>query len=72
MPATEVPYTAGHTERDHAELTAAGVDPYSTAPREHAVGCIVCRRMTFHQMAGCDTHYTPPAAAVRARQAVPA
>jgi hypothetical protein len=69
MAAHEVPYTAGHTERDHAELTAAGVDPYSTAPREHAVACVVCRRMTFHQMGGCDSHYRAPAAVA---QTVPA
>jgi hypothetical protein len=70
MPATEVPYTAGHTERDWRELVDAGANPWSTAPREHAVGCIACRKPTFHQMGGCDSHYTPPAAAVRARQAV--
>lgn len=58
--------TAGHTERDYRELVAAGVDPYSTQPREHAIACIVCRRPTFHQSGRCDSDYVRPAACDRA------
>ena len=54
-----------HTSLDHAALLAAGVDPASTQPREHAVMCGTCGRSTWHQAGHCDAHYTPPAAALR-------
>lgn len=58
--------SAGHTDRDLAELRDAGVDPASTQPRERAVECIVCRKRTFHQMGYCDRHYVAPDAVRRA------
>lgn len=56
----------GHTERDFVELAAAGVDPESTQPREHPVGCFVCQRPTWHQAGRCDDHYVRPGAVDRA------
>ena len=55
----------GHTPRDYAELTAAGVDPHSTQPREHAVRCW-CGHLNYHQSGNCGSHYIAPAAARRA------
>jgi len=54
-----------HTPLDHAALIAAGVDPDSTQPREKAVTCQTCGRLTFNQAAHCDdrAHYVVPHAA---------
>ena len=60
--------THGHTHRDAEHLHAAGIDPSTTQPRDdHAIRCTHtgCRNMTWHQAAGCDAHYTIPAAARR-------
>lgn len=58
----------GHTERDHAALIAAGVDPASTQPREHPVNCTWCHQPTMNQSGNCDrdAHYTAPWAARKA------
>ena len=53
-----------HTDRDHAELVAAGVDPGSTQHREHPVACW-CLQMTRHQAGACDRHYQAPRACTR-------
>ena len=58
--------TGGHTPLDLAALTAAGIDPASTQPREHEVRCTFCPARTLNQMGGCDQHYRPPHAVVRA------
>jgi hypothetical protein len=50
----------GHTRRDLDALTAAGVDPDTTQPRERAV-CCPCGSATFNQSGTCDRHYQPPA-----------
>lgn len=55
----------GHTERDHAALVAAGVDPASTQPREQPVRCYACPTRTWHQAGNCDRHYMVPAAVER-------
>ena len=67
IPAHGVADRCGHTERDFAELTAAGVDLATTQPRDHPVRCI-CGRRTFSQMGYCerDECYRMPAAAQRA------
>lgn len=66
IPAHDVAPRYGHTERDFAELVAAGVDPQITQGREHAVRCAMCDRRTFHQEGRCDVHYIAPHAARRA------
>lgn len=48
-----------HTPADTAALTAAGIDPESTQPREHAVPCR-CGRRTLNLSGGCDRHYEVP------------
>ena len=53
-----------HTRLDFEALVAAGVDPDSTQPRERAVSCRQCGRVTWNQAAHCDAHYIPPAAAL--------
>ena len=63
------PDTHGHTLTDHDALTAAGVDPSTTQPREHAVRCHSCNARTFNQAGGCEAHYTQPAAIARTRNA---
>lgn len=67
IPAHDVADRHGHTERDFAELTAAGIDPATTQPRDHAVRCL-CGQATFNQQAGCDRDecYLLPGAAQRA------
>ena len=55
-----------HTRLDHEALIAAGVDPSSTQPRERAVTCRRCGRLTWNQAAHCDAHYVAPFAALRA------
>ena len=47
------PDTHGHTLTDHDALTAAGVDPSTTKPREHDVRCHSCNARTFNQAGGC-------------------
>lgn len=56
----------GHTERDYVALVAAGVDPLDTQPRERPIPCVECRRSTWNQAGGCDSHYRNPAAVDRA------
>ena len=51
-----------HTPLDLEALRSAGVDPDSTQPRERAVSCRQCGRVTWNQAAHCDQHYIPPAA----------
>ena len=58
--------TTTHTRLDHEALIAAGVNPSSTQPRERAVTCQVCGRVTWNQAAHCDQHYVAPMAARRA------
>ena len=55
-----------HTPLDLEALDAAGVDRDSTQPRERAVTCQVCGRVTWNQAAHCDAHYVAPFAARRA------
>ena len=59
----------GHTEADYGCLIGAGVDPSTTQPREHAVGCTGCGRKTWNQMGRCDRIdcYRPPSAVTRKR-----
>lgn len=58
--------TTTHTRLDHEALIAAGVNPSSTQPRERAVSCRQCGRVTWNQAAHCDAHYVAPFAARRA------
>lgn len=60
-----------HTDADHQTLLAAGVDPDSTQPREHAVPCQTCHRPTWNVAAHCDLHYVAHPAARAEREAVP-
>ena len=55
-----------HTPLDLEALRSAGVDPDSTQPRERAVSCRQCGRVTWNQAAHCDQHYVAPMAARRA------
>lgn len=49
--------TNGHTNDDLAEFERIGLDPYLTQPRERAVPCSMCGRMTWNQRGGCSRHY---------------
>lgn len=60
--------TGGHTERDAKALVDAGVDVFSTQPREWPTACW-CGALTWHQSATCDEHYVAPHAARKAVQA---
>lgn len=51
--------THGHTYRDAAAMTAAGINPADTQPREHAVPCAVCHTDTWNVGGRCDDHVYP-------------
>jgi len=67
LDSTRPPNTHGHTPDDYLALTAAGIDPGDTQPREHDTRCFEwgCHERTFNQAGGCRWHYRAPAVVTR-------